>query len=243
MTASTPNSRNAPSALIGLPMRRGRARAGSLAWIVLALVLGTAGCKSSKGGSANGVASTDPLMSNNRIPPTSVPIPDRGTGLGSRTKGNDPLLGSPTAGSKDKRGATRTEDSDRWKGPYIPSEAATNAALTSRLRNDHSDLSLDEKPVDTSRGARLQLAAATVPVSVSAGTSIGSDQVPKVLQDDLKALGIDNGGYELVKTPSGEFAVRAQVPNKTNGLTRYEEVGPTAAAAVQRLVDQIKSDR
>jgi hypothetical protein len=244
MTASIPHTRNAPPAATGLPVPRGRMRAGRVAWLALALVLAATGCKSSKGGGGGGdLTQSDPLMGGSRIPPTSVPVPER-NGLGNSRTRTDPLLGSPTGNTKkdpkSNTGATRTEDPDRWKGPFVPSQATTTAALTAKLRSDHSDLTIDEPPADANRGARLQLASGTAPIATN---SQNFDQIPQVLQDDLSALGIRRGAYEIVKLPSGEFAMRAKVPTKSGGVTQYEEVGPTAAAAVQKLIDQIKSDR
>lgn len=242
MTDFIPYTRNAPSARIGLPMPRGRARAGLFGMMAFALVF-TAGCKSSRGGGsgANDQAQHDPLFGKTLIPPTSVPVPEKGAGVGSRNGRPDPLLGSPTGNTKDKKdktGATRTEDPERWKGPFVPSQATTTAALTSTLRNDHSDLSVDEEPSRTG-GARLQLASGS---TVSGASGKNLDQIPPVLQEDLEALGIRRGQYEIVRLSTGDFSIRAKVPNKTGGVTSYEEVGASAAAAVQRLLDQLKSE-
>ena len=157
---------------------------------------------------AGGLTRNDPLIGNSRIPPTSVPVPDRG-GLGSRGRA-DPLLGSPTGGAKDKAGATRPDD-DRWKGPYIPSSAATPAALSAKLQTNHSDLTLDAPP-PASGGVRLQPAGGLIPAAAQ-NASRGGDGVPQVLQDDLAELGVKRGGYDLSRGPGGEYAVRASVPN------------------------------
>ena len=86
-----------------------------------------AGCKSKDGGSP--VAKIrDPLVYGpNRIPPQNVPVPDR-DGVGSKGTA-DPLIGSPTAASGDKNGVGYSDDPERFKGTYIPSESSTPAAL------------------------------------------------------------------------------------------------------------------
>jgi len=242
MTVTFPHSRIAPFAHTGLPVRRGRVRTG---WsgLLIVLLLANTGCKSKGGGGA--LTKTDPLISDQRIPPTTVPLPEPNGGLGNRDRRTDPLLGSPTG--RDRTGSSRKDDVDRWKGPFVASQATSPAALASKLRNDHSDLAIGDKPSSSTptnpdRGVKLQPASGTIPATpMSLPTNLGL--IPQVLQDDLKALGIQRGDYEMAKSPEGEYAIRARVSNANGTTTRYEEVGPSAASAVQRLIDQLKSDR
>lgn len=239
MTATFPYSRIAPSVRSGLPVRRGRVRAGVAGLMLLALALGT-GCKS-KGGSGP-ITKNDPLMSDQRIPPTVVPLPEPNGGLGGRNPKNDPLLGSPTGRGKDTTGSSRKDDVDRWKGPYIPSQASSPAALTATLRNDHSDLAIGDKPSTPERGVKLQPASGTFTVPTT-GTPANLGLIPQVLQDDLKSLGINRGDYEMTKSANGQYSIRARVMRANGTSTMYEEVGASAAAAVQRLIDQLRNDQ
>lgn len=253
MTARHAYTRVAPSVRIGLPVRRDGARAGVFAhprllWhlasaLILPLAIAGSGCKS-KTGAAGPLSRNDPLMSDQRIPPTSVPLPEPHGGLGNRNRRNDPLLGSPTSHSREGVGASRREDVDRWKGTYIPSQATTPAALTATLRNNHSDLVLTDRPDEreSGKGVKLQLAGGIPPAPGPANTPANLGLIPQVLQEDLKSLGIQRGDYELARLPSGEYAIRARVIRSNGTTTLYEEVGPSAAAATQKLIDQLRTD-
>ncbi|HEY3789812.1 MAG TPA: hypothetical protein VGL71_13200, partial [Urbifossiella sp.] len=128
MTAFTRISRLAPS----------RPTAGTLA---LALLLVSTGCKSKDGGNTT---RNDPLIGGpGRIPRQNVPVPDRGTATGIKDR-VDPLLGSPTSGTRANSGVGYTEDPNRWKnGPYVPGPGGSPASLASMPKDDGEGLKIE----------------------------------------------------------------------------------------------------
>ena len=147
--------------------------------------------------------------------------------------------------TKDRIGSSRKDDSERWKGPYIPSRASTPAALTAKLRSDHSEC-IEEPRAEAGRGARDCPPAEPsppppCPVQEAHPAPRTTTRCRKSCRTTCKLSGVGRNDYELVKTTSCEYAIRARVPNQT-GTTSYQELGPTAAAAVQRLIDQLRID-
>src|SRR5688572_30650008 len=101
----------------------------------LTVMLAAMGCKSREGN--GGMFSSGPSRNNDplvvgpgRIPKQNLPVPGRDV-AGAKGRG-DPLLGSPTGRTVDRRGGYTT-DPERWKnGPYLPGPDGTPASLAAR---------------------------------------------------------------------------------------------------------------
>ena len=113
----------------------------------LVAMLAVVGCKSrdGKGGmfSSGPSRNADPLVVGpGRIPKQNLPVPGRDTAGKGRT---DPLLGSPTGRTVDRRGGY-TSDPERWKnGPYLPGPDGTPASLAARTRDDDEGLKISAR--------------------------------------------------------------------------------------------------
>lgn len=203
-----------------------RTTAGTLA---LALLLGAVGCKSKDGGSSGGLTKNDPLIGGpGRIPKQNVPVPDRGTATGIKGRG-DPLLGSPTSGTRANAGVGFTDDPERWKkGPYVPGPGGSPAALAGRPMENGEGLKID------SPGVGLTPVGGSQPV-VSA--PLANDAV----FGELAKYGVKRGDYSLTRE-DGQVIVRVKVPISESGPVRgFTGQGATEAVAVKQVVDQIKS--
>lgn len=215
--------------------RRGAGRAARWGGVlVVTILLGGPGCKN-KDGSGGGLAKGhDPLIGGARIPKQNIPVPDRGT-AGGKGRG-DPLLGSPTSGSRSGAGLGYTDDPDRWKkGPYVPGPGGSPAALAGRVRDDGDGLKIE------SPGG--------VPLTPSGGVLTGVTPDPDVLTPadpvlgELARYGVKRGDYSVARD-GGLVVVRVKVPIGDTGPVRsYTGQGDTEAAAVKQVVDQIKSER
>jgi len=194
----------------------------------LALLAAAAGCK--KDGGSGNLAKNDPLFG--RIPPQNVPLPARGTA--GDPKERDPLLGSPTSGSRAHAGPGYTDDPARWKnGIYVPDANGTPAALASRPFPDSDELKMD--------GVGLTPAGGVVPATapVTKPTPIVSD----ASASQLAAYGVKRGDYSIARE-NGAVVVRVNYRKDGDGpVHSYTGQGSTEAAAVQQVIDQLKSAR
>jgi hypothetical protein len=191
--------------------------------ICLLLLLLAAGCKSKDGGGASaggGRPAADPLVVGpGRIPKQNIPIPGRDTGTAG-IKG-DPLLGSPTSRPGSRTGYA--DDPNRWKGgPYVPGPGGTPAALASRPADDGEGLRLDVVPAG---GAAPAGAADDGPFAELAGYGVKRGEVT-----------VSRDGGQVVVT------VRVPIPGGDGRARGYTGAGPTEAAAVRQVVEQIKAD-
>jgi hypothetical protein len=208
--------------------------------VALGGLLAVAGCKS-KGGSGGGIMgggsppkAADPLVVGpGRIPKQNLPLPERGgTGTANGPKGRgDPLLGSPT-GRPTERGAGYTDDPERWKkGPYTPGPGGTPAALAARAKDDGEGLK-----IDTPGGVPLTPAGGVLPSTPDVGATD-----PRYAE--LAQYGVKRGDYTVARE-GGQYVVRVKVPITGSGATRqYVGTGPTEAAAIKQVLDQVQADR
>lgn len=180
------------------------------------LVAGLSGCKSSRSSTASG----DPL--NGRyIPKQDLPLPGRD----SAGKSRDPLLASPTSGSKKP-----TPDE-----PFRNSKATTTAGLAGHVIVEDTGLSLGDRRTNAepaTRGVPLRPSHETV--------AVGGESWERNTEE-LRRL---RARYDApVLDARGEYVMTATVPGAKDGaLRRYEASGPSAASAAKQLADQIKSD-
>ena len=194
---------------------------GPVAFVVL-----VAGCKSKDGGPTAGGTrpNSDPLVVGpGRIPKQNIPIPGRDTGTAG-IKG-DPLLGAPTSRPGARTGYA--DDPNRWKqGPYVPGPGGTPAALASRPADDGEGLRIDTVVPAGGAPAPREPAAA-----------------PAAAYPELAALGVKRDDV-AVSRDGGQVTVTARLQLDKDGRGRgYTGSGPTEAAAVRQVVDQIKADR
>ncbi len=204
-----------------------RVTAGTLA---LALLLGTLGCKSKDSGGGGSMTKNDPLIGGpSRIPKQNVPVPDRGTATGPKSR-VDPLLGSPTSGTRANAGTGYTDDPERWKkGPYVPGPGGAPASLAGKPKDDGEGLK-----IDAPGGVELTPAAGTVPAAPA--PSSGTDAT----FNELAKYGVKRGDYS-VSREDGQVIVRVKVPLGAEGPVRsFTGQGATETIAVKQVVDQIK---
>lgn len=225
----------------------------------MALITGSVGCRSSRGGSGGnagpggGIASSDPLLGGARIPPQNLPVPGKDS-YGSRGT-RDPLLISPT-GLEDRGQKATQQNPDKptnSKGdgtaasrprsrrePWRPGLEATNAALAAGLRPDDSTLSIgDRRPVGATASTSVPLRPRAVPTSATTESPNGYESL-------IAALKQTGAKWEPPMRDGDGYVMRADLPvsSDTPGLVRrYEGAGPTPAAAAQQLLDQIRSDQ
>ena len=198
--------------------------------LAVGLLLIAGGCKSKDG---NGkVASNDPLINGpGRIPKQNIPVPDRGTAGG--TKRTDPLLGSPTSGTRANAGTGYTDDPARFKGgPYVPGPSGSPAALAGRTKDDGEGLRIATPggvPLTPAGGMLAAGPAPTGPSDVTLG--------------ELANFGVKRSDYRVIRD-GNPYKVRVRVPIAESGPVRsFTGRGPNEAAAVQQVVEQIKAER
>jgi hypothetical protein len=200
---------------------------------VLAAALGlSVGCKSREGAASGGSGRSDPLVAGpGRIPRQNIPLPERGTGTAGNSKGRgDPLLGSPVARPGDRSGYTN--DPERWKGgPYVPGPGGTPAALAARTADDGFGLK-----IETPGGTPLTPAGGTAPLA----TDLPADVAP--LAAELKGFGV-NHGDSTVSREGDQFLFQARVPIGNGAVRGYSGAGPTEAAAMRQVLEQVRHDR
>lgn len=196
--------------------------------LALALLLGALGCKGKdSGGSGGSMTKNDPLIGGpGRIPKQNLPLLDRGTATSPKGRG-DPLLGSPTSGTRANAGIGYTDDPDRWKkGPYVPGPGGAPASLAGKPKDDGEGLKIDAP------GVGLTPAAGAAPAA-----PLGNDAV----SGELAKYGVKRGDYSVVRE-AGQVIVRVKVPISAEGPVRsFTGQGTTEALAVKQVVDQIKS--
>jgi hypothetical protein len=190
----------------------------------------------------------DPLLGGRNIPPQNLPVHTR-EGVAAR---GDPLLGSPAGRGVDTPPAERTDRVGQRKRsntadpgdaalpprrrdePYRPGRESTNAALAAgRLDPADPKLAIDPDPRPRATPA------AFVPRGDGGGRTF--DQLAAELKDRYAAL---VGPAE--RDRDGGYVVRAEVPidpGQPGRLRAYEGTGPTAAAAVMQVLDQVRDDR
>jgi hypothetical protein len=198
-----------------------------MAGVCLVGLLELAGCKSDKTSpGATGVSRTkdkDPLVYGpTRIPKQDLPVPDRATGPKG---GSDPLT-TPTGGK-----AGYTDDPERFKGTYIPGKGSTPAALAGRIKD----------------GDELKIESPGVPLTPAGGTlPAGSLEAPadvEPLYAQLDKFGVKREDRFLERSGT-QWEFRASLVISSTGAKRqYVGVGPTAAEAVQRVLDQLKTEK
>jgi hypothetical protein len=206
------------------------------AMVSLCAVVFLVGCKSPGGGvfgrrsnpDGNLVSRGDPLLGGARIPPQNLPVPGR-EGYWTRER-KDPLLGSPAA--RDGTGERASKEGSKGSAirrptkdePFRPGPGTTNAALAGHLAPDDT-LSIGDRRTPGRTASQVR------------------DDSPEFVRaaEDLRRLGATVG--DPVRAGSG-YEVRASVPLGDAGVIRqYTGAGPTAAAAVKQVLDQIQSDR
>jgi hypothetical protein len=198
---------------------------------VLAAVLALTGCKSRDGGggmfSSGPSRTADPLVVGpGRIPKQNLPVPGRDLAGGNRS---DPLLGSPTGRTADRRGGY-TSDPERWKnGPYLPGPTGTPASLAARTRGDEEGLK-----IEAPGGIPLKPAGGAVPATPVSGES-------GLIFDELAKFGVNRGDYSISQQ-DGQVVARVKVP--ISGASRgYVGTGRTETAALRQVLEQVKLDR
>lgn len=201
--------------------------------LAAALGLTPAGCKwfgGGKDGEATPKTAGDPLLGM-RIPPQDVPTRDRGGVAGGK---RDPLMTTP-AGRRprpDSDALPPRTSNDPGRPPYRPSLATTPAALAGFAAD--ADLDLNRRPPNSSTDGD-----GTGPVPLKpAALGAAYDK----LAAELKAAGATLAGP--TRTGDG-YTLRATVPTDGDppGTRSYDGVGPTAAAAAESALEQIKGDR
>jgi hypothetical protein len=235
MTADTLNTEfPVRSAFRTLTIARKSGLRHGRAWTVGAFLVGLltlAGCKSDKTASnGTGVSRTkdkDPLVYGpTRIPKQDLPVPDRATG----PKGVADPLTTPT-GTGGKAGYGYTDDPERFKGTYIPGKGSTPASLAGRIKDG------DELKID-SPGVPLTPAGGTLPAG---GLEAPADVEPLYAQ--LDKLGVKREDRFLERSGT-QWEFRASLVISSTGAKRqYVGVGPTAAEAIQRVLDQLKTEK
>ena len=197
--------------------------------LAIALLLGAVGCKSKdSGGSGGGLTKNDPLIGGpGRIPKQNVPVPDRGT-AGTKGRG-DPLLGSPTSGTRANAGTGYSNDPERWKGgPYVPGPGGSPASLAGKPKDDVDGLKIDTPGVGLTPAAG---AAANAPAP-----SLGTDATA----NELARFGVKRGDYSVSREDS-QVIVRVKVLMSAEGPVRsFTGQGSNETLAVKQVVDQIK---
>lgn len=205
-----------------------RGIAGTLS---LALVLGSLGCKGKDSGPSSNLTRNDPLIAGpGRIPKQNVPVPDRGGTAGGKRA--DPLLGSPTNGTRANANANGfTDDPDRWKkGPYVPGPGGSPAALAGKPKDDEG------LAIDLPGGVGLTPAGGTT-IAPAPAQPLGSDAAFA----ELAKYGVKRGDYSIGRE-DGITVVRVKVLTAPEGPSRsFTGQGPTESAAVKQVVDQLKS--
>jgi hypothetical protein len=198
--------------------------------LCLALVLGSVGCKSKDSGPSSNLSKNDPLIAGpGRIPKQNVPVPDRGGTAGGKRV--DPLLGSPTSGTRANAGGY-TDDPERWKkGPYVPGPGGSPAALAGKPKDDGEGLS-----IDLPGGVGLTPAGGVAPAPAPV-QPLGSDAAFA----ELAKYGVKRGDYSIARE-DGVVVVRVKVLAAPEGPSRgFTGQGSTESAAVKQVVDQLKS--
>lgn len=198
----------------------------------LALLAASVGCKGKDRGAgpSSNLTGNDPLLAGpGRIPRQNVPVPGRDGTAGGGKRG-DPLLGSPTSGTR------ANSDADRWKnGPYMPGPGGSPAALAGKPMNDGEGLAIElpgGEKLTPAGGASVR----PEPRPPEPAAPIGSDAA----FGELAKYGVKRGDYAASRE-DGVFVVRVKVSTAdgpTRGLTGQ---GATEAAAVKQIVDQLKS--
>lgn len=197
--------------------------------LCLALVLGSMGCKGKDSGPSSNLSRNDPLIAGpGRIPKQNVPLPDRGGTAGGKRA--DPLLGSPTSGTRANAGGY-TDDPERWKkGPYVPGPGGSPAALAGKPKDDEG------LAIEQPGGVGLTPAGGAVAAPAPA-QPLGSDAA----FSELAKFGVKRGDY-TVSREDGITVVRVKVQTAPEGPSRsFTGQGPTESAAVKQVVDQLKS--
>jgi hypothetical protein len=205
-----------------------------LAWACgLALLAASVGCKGkdrNSGGPSGNFTGNDPLLAGpGRIPRQNVPVPGRDGTAGGGKRG-DPLLGSPTSGTR------ANSDADRWKnGPYLPGPGDSPAALAGNRLNDGEGLA-----IELPGGEKLTPAGGAAPVRPERRTPepaapIGSDAA----FGELAKYGVKRGDY-AVSREDGVFVVRVKVSAADGPARGLTGQGGTEAAAVKQIIDQLK---
>jgi hypothetical protein len=109
-----------------------------------------------------------------------------------------------------------------------------------------SPAALAGRPKD---GEELKIESPGVPLRPAGGTLPAPDAdlaaaADVQLQQLRNEYGVPRGGYTFSRSENGQIVFRANVPNPTTGATSgLTGVGATPAAAVQQVLDQVKSQR
>lgn len=197
-----------------------------LAGLGAVVLAGSNGCKlfekSADGGTGNSrgsdVASRDPLFGGRLIPKQDIPIP----GKSDLAESKDPLLRAGSA-SNDRR------------EPFRLGPENTSAALAGKPRDDVP--AIDDRPSSNNAGR------GPVPFTKRNDGPVTAS-IPNVDNqlDELRRMGAKFASP--AKDANGDYTFSAEVTRTSDGPTRrYEGAGSSAAAAVQQVADQIKSDR
>jgi hypothetical protein len=203
--------------------------------VSLALLLGSVGCKSKDSGPSSNLSRNDPLLAGpGRIPRQNIPLPDRGTAGGKRP---DPLLGSPTSGTRSNTGGFSV-DPDRFKnGPYLPGPGGSPAALAGNPLPSDEGLSIDLPGGVGLTPAGGPIAAPDRPAPRAPAAPLGSDAAFA----ELAKYGVQRGDY-VVAREDGVVLVRVKVLTTPEGPSQsFTGQGPTESAAVKQVVEQLKA--
>ena len=206
-----------------------RGFAGTLS---LALLLSSIGCKNKDSGPSSNLSKNDPLLSGpGRIPRQNLPVPDRGTAGGKRS---DPLLGSPTSGTRANAGGYKDDPERFKKGPYVPGPGGSPAALAGKFASDGEGLAI-ELPggvgLTPAAGSDRPIAPAPAP-----SQPLGSDAAFA----ELAKYGVKRGDYAISRE-DGLVIVRVKTATAEGPSRSFTGQGATEAVAVKQVVDQLKS--
>jgi hypothetical protein len=223
------------------PQSRFLCRRACLAGVVGLLAL--TGCKSRDGNGGNVGGNSqgkirDPLVYGpTRIPPQNVPLPDRANGK------SDPLtspVSKPTG-----TGVGYSDNSERFRGTFIPGQGTTPAALAAKPR-DGEELKIADVPDNR---VPLRQAGGVLPDG-EVGRAGGTGAAPESAPAGVESLFTELGKYGVTRSDrslgqeNGEWVFRAAVPISGNGARRqYTAVGKTAPEAVKQVLDQVVADR
>jgi hypothetical protein len=169
-------------------------------------------------------------------------VGDRGGGVGARTK-TDPLIGSPTGKTGDKTGVGYSDDPERFKGTFVPTERSTPAALAARSKGG-DELKIDDRGDrgrDRADREPLRPAGGAVPADAGAAPARGDGGGPDGLYAELEKYGVRREDRTLGRE-DGRYVFRASVPWQ-GARRQYTAYGDTEAEAVQQVIKFITADR
>jgi len=232
------------------PARPAQFRLRTLAVCGIAIALLGSGCKFfGKSNNDPPARVTDPLLGAH-IPPQNLPVPGKDSYAARERK--DPLLGTPAGAEEPGANVSKPKPKTPTPGipgakigsprePYLPGRESTTAALAAHVQPDDDSLSIGDRRTNGSTTSAPKGPVPLRPIGSDGGTAGGKTYEQLALE--VKSLGAK---LQPAVTEGGQYVIRADVPldSKNSGqIRRYEGAGPTAAAAMKDLLEQIKSDK